>query len=213
MKQYFNCLAAILFTCFAASSANAQTSSDVYGGSSDITWLGMDFTQVKFIGTATQFKDAGEISNSDFRDKYIPAWNQLFVNEPKKYNVAEATRRTEVKYAVDITDKVNSKIKKDFFSTSTDEYRTLNESKIADLVKNYDFGGKTGIGLIFFIDGMSKGKDEVSGWPTFVNMKTKKVLLTSNQTGKPGGFGFRNFWAKGFLEILKDVKADFKKNK
>ena len=179
----------------------------------EITWLGMDFTNVTFVGSATQFKDDGAISNSEFRDKYIPAWNQLFIDEAKKYNVAEAVRRSEVKYAIEVTEKVNSGIKKDFFSNNPSEFGTLTEEKVAQLVKNYDFGGKTGVGLIFFVDGMSKGKEQASAWVTFVDMKSKKVLLTSHKTGKPGGFGFRNFWAKSFYNILDGVKSDMKKRK
>ena len=57
--------------------------------------------------------------------------------------------------------------------------------------------------MLFVIDGMSKSKEEASGWVTFVDMKSKKVLLTEYKTGKAGGFGFRNYWAKSFQNILK----------
>ena len=186
-----------------ASILTAQTKADIFNGTAEITWLGIDFTQTKFIGTATQFKESGEITSSEFRDKYIPGWNQLFLEEQKKYNVADAVKRTEVKYAMDVTEKANNGIKGNFFSNDPNDYKKLDEQKIANLVKNYDFQGKTGIGLIFFIDGMSKAKDEASGWVTFVDMKSKKVLLTEYKTGKAGGFGFKNYWAKSFLNILK----------
>ena len=202
-----NWLIAISMVLFNANVVLAQTKADIFTGSSDITWLGMDFTQTKFIGSATQFKDAGEISSSEFRDKYIPGWNQLFINEQKKYDVAKAVKRTEVKYAMDVTEKANNSIKGDFFSNDPNDYKKLDEQKIASLVSKYDFQGKTGIGLIFFIDGMSKGKDEASGWITFVDMKTKKVLSTEYKTGKAGGFGFKNYWAKSFHNILQGVSS------
>jgi hypothetical protein len=34
------------------------------------------------------------------------------------------------------------------------------------------------------------------------------VLLSKHITGKSGGFGFKNYWAKAFYNILKD--ADYK---
>jgi len=205
MKR-LNWIIAFCIVCLHISFVSAQTKADIFSGSADITWLGMDFTQTKFIGSATQFKDAGEISSSEFRDKYIPGWNQLFINEQKKYNVAEAVKRTEVKYAMEVTEKANNSIKSDFFSNNPSDYKKLDEQKIADMVKKYDYQGKTGIGLIFFIDGMSKGKDEASGWVTFVDMKSKKVLMTEYKTGKAGGFGFKNFWAKSFHNILKSTE-------
>lgn len=201
-----NWLITFSLICLSSFSVTGQTKADIFNGSSDITWLGIDFTQTKFIGTAAQFKDAGEITSSEFRDKYIPSWNQLFINEQKKYDVAKAVKRAEVKYAMDVTEKANNSIKGNFFSDDPNDYKKLDEQKVANLVKNYDFQGKTGIGFIFFIDGMSKSKDEASGWVTFVDMKSKKVLLTEYKTGKAGGFGFKNYWAKSFLNLLKSTE-------
>lgn len=140
-----------LLICLQVSAVFAQSRADIFTGSKDITWLGMDFTQTKFIGSATQFKDAGEITNSEFRDKYIPSWNQLFVNEQKKYNVANAVKRTEVKYGMEVTEKANNSIKGNFFSNDPNDYKKLTDEKIAGLVKQYDFQGKTGIGLLFLL--------------------------------------------------------------
>ena len=162
----------------------AQTKDDLMDGSSEITWLGMDFTQAKFIGQATQFKDAGEVSNADFRDKFIPGWNQLYVNEQKKYDVAKVVHRMSVKYGMEVTEKANSGIKRDFFSNNPDDYMTLDAAKVESLVKKYNFQGKKGIGLIFFIEGMSKAKDQASAWVAYVNMNNKTVLASSHIPSK-----------------------------
>jgi hypothetical protein len=200
-----NWLITLFLIFFNASVMLAQTKADIFNGSADITWLGIDFSQTKFIGSATQFKDAGEITSAEFRDKYIPGWNQLFLDEQKKYDVAGAVKRAEVKYAMEVTEKSNNSIKGNFFSNDPNDYKKLDEQKIENLVKSYDFQGNKGIGLIFFIDGMSKAKDEASGWITFVDMNSKKVLHTEYKTGKAGGFGFKNYWAKSFHNILKGV--------
>lgn len=196
-------LLAISMVLFNVNVILAQTKADIFNGSTEITWLGIDFTQAKFIGSAFQFKDAGEITNGEFRDKYVPSWNQLFINEQKKYDVAKTVKRSEVKYAMDVTEKANNSIKGNFFSDDPNDYKKLDEQKVANIIKNYDFQGKSGIGMLFVIDGMSKSKEEASGWVTFVDMKSKKVLLTEYKTGKAGGFGFRNYWAKSFQNILK----------
>jgi len=196
-------LIAFLFVCASTQSASAQTD--------EITWLGLDFSQAKFIGPASQFKDAGEITNEEFRDKYTVSWNQLFIDEQKKFNVAEAVHRPSVKYALDVTQKANGNIKKDFFGSSPNDFKTIDDKKIGDLVSKYDFQGKTGTGLLFFVEGMSKGLGEAGAWVTLVDMKTKKVISTTYKTGKAGGFGFRNYWAKSWFNILKESKSDFKK--
>nr|AUN35639.1 hypothetical protein [uncultured bacterium] len=189
-------------------SVTAQTKEDLTNGTAEITWLGMDFTQTKFIGAASQFKDAGEITNAEMRDRYATGWNQLFINEQKKYDVAKQVHRTEVKYAIDVTQKTNSGIKTDFFSNDPADYMRLDASKVEALVKKYDFQGKKGIGLMFFIEGMSKGQDQASAWVAYVNMDNKTVIMSKHLTGKAGGFGFKNYWAKAFYNILKD--SDYK---
>ena len=191
--------------------AISQGKADVLNEANEITWLGLDFSQTKFIGTAYQFKDAGEITNEEFVEKYAPGWNQLFIDEAKKYDVADAVHRVKVKYATDVTDKVNAAIKgKDFFSNDPDDYKKLNEEKVAGIIKKYNFKDYTGIGLVFIVDGMSKSKSEAGAWVTFVDMKSKKVLYTYYGAGKATGItGFRNYWATAFLKILKDLKKEY----
>lgn len=187
----------------------AQKKEDVFNADVPVTWLGLDFSQLKFIGDATQWQDAGEITNSQMRDKYFPSWNNLFVTEKDRYKVADAIRRTEVKYAIDVTEKANNSLKGNFFESDANKFQLLDEQKVASLVKKYDFKGNSGVGMMFFVEGMSKGRETASMWVTFVDMKSKTVLLTKRVETKSGGFGFRNYWAKPFLLALKTVKSDW----
>lgn len=196
-----SCLACCLFF-----TAGAQKSESVLKSGKPVTWLGLDFSQARYIGSATQFKEAGEITTEQLRDKYFPGWNDLFVNEQAKYDVAKYTDRGSVTYALEVTKKANNSIRGKIFSEDPNDYERLTAADIAKQVKSYNFAGNKGVGLVFIIEGMSKGKEEVSAWVTFVDMGTKSVLQTQRITGRAGGFGFRNYWAKGFFNILKDVK-------
>lgn len=211
MKQISKSLFVFLMILITISSKNisAQTKEDIFNTATPITWLGLDFSKVKIFGTAAQFGNVGEITNVQLRDKYIPEWNQLFINEMKKYDVADAIHRMQVKFELDVTSKANKNIKEDLFTNNFDELNTLDSKKIETMVAHYDFNNQEGIGLMFFVEGMNKPKTEISCWVTFVNMKTKKVLLTQREVGKVGGIGFRNYWAKGFFSILKEMKSDY----
>ena len=204
----------LLLVLLAITSFNGygQTKSDIFG-TAPITWLGLDFTQLKFIGDAAQFKDAGTVTSKDMRSKYFTAWNDLIVKEPKKYAVADAVHRDNVTYATEVTQNANDNSAAEYFTQKEDDYQRLNEDAINKLVTGYNFKGKTGIGLLFFVEGMSKDKAEASMWVTFVDMGTKKMLLTQRMTGSAGGFGFRNYWAKTFSNVLQDVEHDFNKRK
>jgi hypothetical protein len=186
-------------------------SNSVIKSGDEITWLGMDFSQARVIGAATQWKDVGEITDNQMRDNYIPAWNDFFLNEQKKYDVAKYVDRSSVHYAMDVTAKMNNrKYSKSTFSDDPGEYEHLEEADISRLVKGYDFKGQSGVGLLFFIEGMSKGKEETCAWVTFVDMKSRTVLQTKRIYGRAGGFGFRNYWAKSFFNILKNINSEMR---
>lgn len=207
MKKLLFSLTFLLTATFAF----AQTKEDITEGSSEITWLGIDYSQLKFIGSATQYQDAGEITNAALRDKYFTAWNNLIENEPNRYKVADAVNRTDVKYAIQVTEKANNALKGNFFSDDGNDFNRLSESDIAKLVSNYNFQGNKGIGMMFFAEAMSKGKEAASYWVTFVNMNTKKVIVTHQVTAKAGGFGFRNYWASSIVKALKETKNGLKR--
>lgn len=202
---------ALFFVSICTQSLFAQaTKADIFDQSKQITWLGVDYSQAKFIGAATQWENAGKIDNAQIRDIYVPAWNQIFINEQKKYNVADALHRSSVNYDIDVTIKANNKLtEKDFFTNNPSDFKKLTDADIANVVKGYDFGKNTGVGLMFIAEGMSKGEGEMGLWVTFVDMKTKTVLLDYYQTEKPGGFGFRNYWAKPLYTALKDIKKKY----
>lgn len=200
----------------AALNVSAQLSStDVFKSDVALTFLGLDFTQTKFIGDASQWKDAGAITNKDFAEKYIPAWNDMFKrpSEQKNFRLAEATGRTEVAYATEITQKMNRTVlKKEFFSEKADDYPHLNEGNIGMLVRRYNFEGKEGLGLIFFVEGMRKVEEKgepsyATVWVTFVDMSKKTVVSCKRIEGKAGGFGFRNFWAGAWKNVIKEMKG------
>ncbi len=198
-KLLFLAVAALL-----AYNTYAQTKADIQGNM-PITWLGLDFTQLKFIGSANQFKDAGQITDRDMRNKYFPGWNELFIKEQKKYNVADAVGRDNVTYATNVTDNANDKSTGTYFTDNAGDFQRLTADKISSMVSKYDFKGNKGLGLMFFVEGMSKDKAEASIWVTFVNMDKKTVLVTNQMNEGAGGFGFNHYWAKSFLGALQDI--------
>ncbi|WP_448699592.1 hypothetical protein ACFGVR_21345 [Mucilaginibacter sp. AW1-3] len=201
----------LLFIAVNGQSLLAQSKADVFDPNVTVTWLGVDYSQTKFIGAATKSGEA-VITNDVFRDGYTSEWNQLFITEQKKYDVAKAIGRKSVEYKIDVALNANRALtKKDFFTNNPGDFHLTTEATIADAVKKYDFMNHEGIGLLFFVDGMSKGTASMGIWVTFVDMKSKTVLYTTYQTAKPGGFGFRNYWAKPLYTVLKDMEDNFKK--
>jgi hypothetical protein len=206
-KMLLPCLFISLFT----QSILAQSKADIFDKKNQVTWLGLDYTQARFIPGENESGIIHEVTNTQFTQVYIPAWNYLFMIERQKFNVAKSIHRPDVAYAIGVTEKVNSAIKKDFYTENPSDFKTLTEQNIIDLVKNYDFQGNTGIGLLFFIEGLSRPNQTEGAWVTFVDMKSKTVLFTSYLTAKTGGIGFRNNWADATFKILNQIESDYGK--
>jgi hypothetical protein len=100
--------------------------------------------------------------------------------------------------------------KKEIFSENIGDFQLLTEADVQSMIKKYNFKGKTGIGFLLIAEGMSKGREEASYWVTFVDMKSKTVLLTKRILGKAGGIGFRNYWVNTVKNVMKSIKKDFK---
>ena len=95
-----------------------------------------------------------------------------------------------------------------FISSSSEDYNHLTEADITPLIKGFNVGNKTGTGLLFVVDAMSKPKKAVSVWVTLFDTKSKKILLTERVEGAVGmGFSFRNYWATGFKKVIDQIAS------
>lgn len=187
----------------------SQTTKEVFNSETPITYLGIDFTQARLIN------DAGA-SATDLKEKHFPGINQVVVNEPKKYDLVKAFKRP-ITNDISVTEKANSTIdaEKIKSSNSSDEGR-LSATDIQKVVNQYELAGKKGTGLVFIMEGLNKPGAKGSMYVTFIDMATRKVIFTERMTGKAGGFGYKNYWAKSVFEVLEDIeKSKYKewKNK
>lgn len=183
---------------------NAQAQ-DVFDTKEPVTWLGLDFSALKLI------KDDEVITDKEIQSKYFPGWNDLILKEPKKFDIAKATGRDQVENDITAVDAVNEAAKADFITEDSKAFQHLDDAKVKAMVKKYNLKGKSGIGLVFIVEAMDKAKKEASVWVTFIDMKTKEVLLSKPVIGESGGFGFRNYWAGSFNKVLKAMPSGMKK--
>ncbi len=202
MKHRINALIIALLLCL--NGAFAQTLKDVFTNSeTPVFYLGIDFTQTKLIDDAT----ANEM---DIRDRQYDAINDVIVAEPKKYDLAGAFHKSEVDHDLGYVAKKNEKANAEAIkSTNTSDFHRFKEDDVAKIVSSYDFGDKGGIGLLFVTEALSKSKKAAAVWVTLLDMKTRKVLMTERMegsVGRFGGFGFRNYWASPFKDIIDAIE-------
>ena len=202
MKHKIHALIIALLLCL--NGVFAQTLKDVFTNSeTPVFYLGIDFTQTKLIDDAT----ANEM---DIRDRQYNAINDLIVAESKKYDLAGAFHKSEIDHDLGYVAKKNEKANAEAIkSTNTADFHRFKEDDVAKIVSSYDFSDKSGIGLLFVTEALSKSKKAAAVWVTLLDMKTKKVLMTERMegsVGRFGGFGFRNYWASPFKDIIDAIE-------
>ncbi len=201
MKKLFFILSILLLTFggTVTNTVHAQTVADIFLAETPITWLGVDYSQMKFVGPL-------DISSSQM-DDYAKVLNDLYLREPKKYNLTSAFNKNSISTNLSYIEKANAAMNTDNVasSDSKDMSRFTKES-IEKIVKNYHLK-ESGIGLVYVAEALSKTEESGAYWVTFVDMQKGTVLLTERVTGKAVGFGFRNYWAGSFYGTLKQIKG------
>jgi hypothetical protein len=194
-------LMSIVLITLAAKPAVAQTAKEIFTSSEiPVTYLGIDFTQAKLIG------DAGADA-IDIKNRYFSSINQVVINEPKKFELTKAFQKSNISSDLSFVEARNSKVDADKIkSSNTADDSRLNAGSIEKIVKEYNFSGKKGVGLLFIMESMNKTAENGSMYVTFIDMPARKVLFTERLTGKAGGFGFRNYWVKPVHEVLDKIE-------
>ena len=189
----------ILILCLNIQLLSAQSSFSEIKKQHSWAWLGLDFSNTKLLGSEG-FNDPKKII-----DHYFIAWNQLIFDEGDKYNVKGAFKLKQIYTEDSYFDLLNSKVKSnDIF---VDRSYSVSKSDINNIVKNYNFSNiKQKICLVFIVERLDKPKEQAVVWVTLINSNTKEIILTERMIGKPGGFGFRNYWAGAVYDIIKQIK-------
>jgi hypothetical protein len=192
---------AFFLVCGTLQSVMAQTAKDIFNSSeTPITYLGIDFTNAKLIG------DPGADA-IDIRNRYFSSINEVVINEPKKYDLQKALEKSNVSNDLSFVRAKNEKVDADKIkSSSSSDANRFSKSTIEDIVKGYNFGGKKGVGLMFIMESMDKTAKQGSMYVTFIDMASRKVILTERMTGEAGGFGFRNYWVKPVSDVIEKIQ-------
>lgn len=206
MKRIF-----VVFVCVCAFfSASAQKVEDLFKHSDvSVTWLGLDFSHAKMIGDFAQFKEAGGQSAADIKNRFYPAWNNVIIHEQKKYDIGAMLRKEDIVYDIDMMTKLNA-------ATPLESIEGIivpnyKKEDIAGFVKEYKVGDKKGIGVVFLVECFNKNAEKAVIHFVAFNMVTKEVLLHERLSGKPKGFGLRNFWAGSIYNVITDIRDDYYK--
>lgn len=182
-----------------------QTVDDLFHDSEvKITYLGIDYSHVKLIGVFSHIGSAGKKNVLQIRDTYFPIWNMVIVNERSKYDLSGMLRKPDIYYDIDMISAINSRTDLEgLVSYNTEKFTP---EQIDTIVANYGLQGKEGIGIVFIAECLNKSQEVGIFHFVAIQMNTGKVLFHRRLSGRPHGFGLKNYWVNSIYKIIEDVK-------
>ncbi|MES1218441.1 MAG: hypothetical protein ABUT20_23240 [Bacteroidota bacterium] len=184
----------------------AQTFKDYFNEQTPVTYLGVDFTEVKVAGL-------NDYDLKDLTSRHFSSINNLMVDEKeaKKYDYSKFFHRANTQKDISLTEEHNAKIDPDKIkSTGGADENRFTAASIDKLVKGYNFAGKKGMGILLVPELLSKTKEGGTVYAVFIDMPGKKVLYSEKFSEKAGGIGMRNYWAKVLYNTLDEMGDKYK---
>ena len=173
---------------------------------SQLVWAGLDYSHARLIGPG-QFKDPDAIFPGIFE-----SWNDLFLRE--RIRVVEKETKKDWIIDIDAVTAANKNGDSNQIIGSPGADDTIARSHITPdqihkIVKAYDLKNKSGTAVVFIVDRLVKldKKGEGAVYVVAFDIASREVVFSQRETGKAGGFGFRNFW----FRVIKDAEKALKK--
>jgi hypothetical protein len=195
MKTKRNVILILALLALALRPVLAQTPAEVLAHGTTVTFFGIDFSACRGIVLG-----AGA---EEMRDVYFPAINELMLAEEEKYSIRKAFMKSDVTNTLSDVTRVNKTLDAAGFAAySASEVKPLDAEALSAMISKYELKDRTGVGLVFIAEYLDKPKTKGVFHVVYFSMPDGRIILSEKVSGKPGGFGMRNFWARSVFEVL-----------
>lgn len=194
-----------ILTVFFVTLTYAQSANDFFSNSeATMSFIGLDFSSATMVATG----EAGSKNKEMFE-----AWNGLMATEADKYEVSKAFgRKGTAILDIEVTDAVNKKVDAEKINAHSAPKTVFKESQIQEMVNAYDLEKvKTKYAMSFVIHSFNKTTEKAIIYPVLIDVKTKKVLWSTELETEPSGFGYKSYWAGTIYDAVKAIKGKYKK--
>lgn len=166
----------------------------------EITWYGIDFTKSKLVGLPSDFRNLTLITQ-----KYYGSINNLFLSEPKKYDIAGATDK-KINFKIETVITTGSKV--DTTTLVTIERQKLKETDLQEVIKQFK-SDSSAVAMTMVMENFDKPMHTVRLWLVYFDPSTSEIIFSKfYETDETGGIGFRNYWANGVYKIIEKIDND-----
>jgi len=165
-----------------------------------IDFIGLDFSEVKLIGSISSYEPAYEVKR-----RFFPEWNDMFYSQPEKFDVGTFLRKYRVHYSTENMVSINDKVDANELISGrpTKEFTRV---KLQEIINNYNFEFENEVAMVFVINSLDKPRKQTKLNVVFFNTNSKNILFSTQIVTEPAGGGFRNYWIGSIYHALKELK-------
>ncbi len=165
----------------------------------ELIWFGIDYTLVKFIGSSDQFSDLPKIQSEYFR-----SWNEVILTEKDKYDLNTAFSVGNLTYQMDKA--INRSQERDMDGIVQTQPYTVDEERVKSVVSYYTDPNVNQVGALFVMETLNKIEEVSTMWLAVFNVASGEILYMRRYSGAVGGFGFRNYYARSYYNVIINLK-------
>lgn len=195
----------IFFVLYLATiSAQAQTNPQVFD-LKKLTWYGVDCSHLKCIGDYSHWGDRNRL-----REIYMPAWNNVILNEPEKFNLSYFFNDSDIEVNIQVVSQLNAAVFTDSLVEHSRRSKYLSETQILQHIKSYYRSNKKGWGVVMMpenFDGFTK--HAIIDLVIF-DIESGEVALMKRLNGRGGGVGLKNYWVNTVHTCLNSIRKSWK---
>ena len=168
-------------------------------GSDELVWCGIDYTLVKFIGSADQFSDLQKIQSYYFR-----AWNEIIQAESSKYDLNTAFSVATVHYNME--NSILRSQERDMSEILQLTSYSIDEEQVRNIVMLNTDPSADKLGAMFVMETLNKIEEVSTMWLAVFNLASGEILYMRKYSGAVRGFGFRNYYARSLYNVITNLQ-------
>ncbi len=168
--------------------------------SNELVWFGIDYTLVQFIGSRDQFNDLPKI-----RENYFRSWNELIMIEKDKYDLMTAFSVTKISYEMENTIRRSQERDMDGI-VQTGSY-SIEEDRVKGVVRLNTDPSVNRVGAMLVMETLNKLEQKSTMWLAVFNIASGEILYMKRYSGAVSGFGFRNYWARSYYNVISNLRV------
>lgn len=162
-----------------------------------VNFYGVDYSNCRTFGVE---------GGSENVAKTLANINNLFVSEAKKYDVEKFTKKKVNVVDISVGRTISEGVDADALATN-EQGNVVSDEAVENAIKNLNLKENSGIGLILVGEYLSKPKAEGTYQVVFFDVASRNIVAKWRATGKGGGFGLRNYWAKSVYLVMESIKS------